>query len=105
MRLINRVAARVRLSAAAWLAMAAGAGSIGACAMLGEPRPMLLAAALTLAGVVCLAAEALEAGRFAYRAVEACAHELDLTPLGKPVRARRRAAHQIADAGSELAPE
>jgi hypothetical protein len=105
MRLINRVAARVRMSAAAWLAMAAGAASIGICAILGEPHATLLAAALTLAGVVCLGAEAFEAGRFAWRAVEAVARELELTPLGKPVRVNRRAPHQITEAGSKLAAE
>ena len=85
--------------------MAAGAASAGACAMLGEPKAMILAAALALAGVVCLAAQAFEVRRFAWRAVEASAHELDLTPLGKPVRARRRAATPIAESASELAPE
>jgi len=89
MKLINRVAARVRLSAAGKLALLAGVASTAACAMLGAPDATIAAAALTLAGTVCLVAETFEAGRFAYRAIEVCAQGLALTPLGAPARAAR----------------
>ena len=109
MRLINRVAARVRLSAASKTALLAGLASTVACAMLGEPRASIAAAALTLAGIICLAVQGLEAGRFAYRAVEACAEELGLTPLGAPAAAFRRATQRAGAsapaASSELLAE
>lgn len=103
-RLLNRVAARVRLSVAAWAAMLAGIASTAACAMLGKPAAVIVATALTAAGILCLLAELFEARRLAYRAVEACAREADLTPLGAPVRPLRGLSRPGAEARHTQAP-
>ncbi|MBF6568569.1 MAG: glycosyltransferase [Candidatus Binataceae bacterium] len=92
MRLINRIAGRIRLTLASKLALLTGIASTIVCAIYRDPHLMLVTAALTSAGMVCLIGEALEAGRFAYRAIETCAGELSLTPIGTPTRAARRAA-------------
>ena len=42
-------------------------------------------------------------GRLAYQAVEQCAHELNLIPLGKPTVAARRAA-ALAQPSAAAAP-
>ena len=48
--------------------------------------------ALTMASAMCAVSQAVESGRLAYQAVEQCAQELNLIPLGKPTAAARRAA-------------
>jgi hypothetical protein len=48
--------------------------------------------ALTLASALCALSQAVESGRLAYQAVEQCAQELNLSPLGTLTRAARRAA-------------
>jgi hypothetical protein len=45
--------------------------------------------AVTFATAMCAASEAIEKTRLAYRAIEQCATELGLTPLGAPTRASR----------------
>jgi len=44
-----------------------------------------------------------ESGRVAYQAVEQCAHELNLIPLGKPTAAARRAAAAAAPSATAVA--
>ncbi|HYL58815.1 MAG TPA: glycosyltransferase [Candidatus Acidoferrales bacterium] len=105
-KLKNHVLARIKLTRIAKLALAAGAISAAAVALAGFPELALGLGALTMAGAVCVAGEMVGAGRVAYRAVEACAAELNLTPLGKPVRkqagakvavdSRRRVGAQMA---------
>ena len=88
-RLRNCVEVRVRMSNLTRAALMAGAiGAVG-CAALGATAIAGVIAALTAAGGVCAARELIESGRFAYRAVEKCAQELDLAPLGKPTAAER----------------
>ncbi len=90
-KLKNHVLARVKLTRIARLALAAGAlGSVGV-AIAGLPELALGLGALTIAGAICVAAEMVEAGRIAYRAVEECATELSLAPLGRLVRQPSRA--------------
>ncbi len=74
------------------LVLAAGAISAAAVAAAGLPEIALGLGALTIAGTICAAGAMFEAERIAYRAVEECATELNLSPLGNPVRARSRVA-------------
>ena len=85
-KLKNHVLARIKLTRITKLALAAGAACAVAVAAAGFPELALGIGALTIAGAVCVVGEMVEAGRIAYRAVEECAAELNLTPLGKPVR-------------------
>ena len=85
-RVTNRVVARVRLTKLSHYAFGAGATLVAAAAFAGVPELALGLAALTIAGAVCLASAMIEAGNAAYRAVENCAAELNLMPMGKPVK-------------------
>jgi O-antigen biosynthesis protein len=85
-RVTNRVTARVRLSKLSHYALGAGATLVAAATLAGVPELALGIAALTIAGGVCLASTMIEAGGIAYRAIESCAAELNLMPMGKPVR-------------------
>jgi hypothetical protein len=91
-RLKNHVAVRVRLSRLSLVGLAITAGATVACGALGLSVMTAALAALTMASVMCAVSQAVESGRFAYQAVEQCAHELNLIPLGKPTAAARRAA-------------
>jgi glycosyltransferase involved in cell wall biosynthesis len=86
-RITNHVVARVRLSKLSHYALGAGACLVAAAAFAGVPEVALGIAALTIAGSVCLASAMFEAGAAAYRAIENCAAELNLMPMGQPVRA------------------
>ena len=91
-RLKNHVAVRVRLSRLSLMGLAITAGATVACGALGLSVMTAALAALSMASVMCAVSQAVESGRFAYQAVEQCAHELNLIPLGKPTAAARRAA-------------
>ena len=92
MKLKNIVVARIKTTRMTKLALAAGAVSAAAVTLAGLPEIALGLGALTIAGAICAAGAMFEAGRIAYRAIEECATELNLSPLGTPVRARSRAA-------------
>ena len=77
-----------RLSA---LALATGATSALATAALSIPILALGLSGLTLVFGACVIAAMAESGRLAYRAVEECASELNLFPLGTLVKPRRAA--------------
>jgi glycosyltransferase involved in cell wall biosynthesis len=85
-RIKTLVEARIRPTRITIVALAAGAICAGAVAILSLPEIALALGALTIAGGIFALAEMVEAGRIAYRAVEECATELNLTPLGTPVR-------------------
>jgi glycosyltransferase involved in cell wall biosynthesis len=91
-RLKNQVLARVRLSRLSQIGLAAGLGGAGAAAVLGLPGLTLGLGALTLGAAACAMVQMVGAGRVVYRAVEQCAAELNLAPLGKPTRGFARAA-------------
>ncbi|MGH7931588.1 MAG: glycosyltransferase, partial [Candidatus Binataceae bacterium] len=91
-RLKNHVAARIRLSQVSRIGLAAGAACTLGAAVAGLGTVVLAAGAVTIVGAVLAVSEALEAGRLAYRAVEECASELKLIPLGQPTAVIRRAA-------------
>jgi hypothetical protein len=91
-RLKNHVAVRVRLSRLSLAGLAITAGATVACGALGLSVMTAALAALTMASAMCAVSQAVESGRFAYQAIEQCAHELNLIPLGKPTAAARRAA-------------
>jgi hypothetical protein len=80
------VLARVKLTRIAKLALAAGVLASAGVALAGLPELALCLGSLTVAGAICLGAEMLRSGQIAYRAVEECATELNLTPLGKLIR-------------------
>ncbi len=85
-RITNRVVARVRLTRLSHYALGAGTALAAIAMRAGTPEIGLGLLALTIAAGVCLAGAMVEAGAVAYRAVENCAAELNLTPIGKPVR-------------------
>jgi O-antigen biosynthesis protein len=91
-RLKNHVAVRVRLSWLTLVGLATAAGATVLCAAMGLSLMAAVLTALTMASAMCAVSQAVESGRLAYQAVEQCAEELNLIPLGKPTRAARRAA-------------
>src|SRR6202035_3867471 len=90
-KLKNHVAARIRMSRLSALALAIGATSAIATAALSIPILALGLSGLTLVFGACVMAAMAESGRLAYRAVEECASELNLFPLGTLVKPRRAA--------------
>jgi O-antigen biosynthesis protein len=82
----NHVLARVKLTRISKLALGAGTLAIAGVAIAGLPELALCLGALTVAGAICLGAEMVRSGQIAYRAVEECATELNLCPLGKLLR-------------------
>jgi glycosyltransferase involved in cell wall biosynthesis len=105
MRLRNLVLTRVRLGAPSRIALAAGVTGAVAALALGLPAFALGLAAVTMAGAVLAANEMVEAGRLAYRAIEQCAQELALAPLGKAASPRRsRIRGAVAPATGTYAP-
>src|SRR3989304_5777842 len=84
--------ARIRLSHLTKGLLLGGALGAATGAVCGLSTVGLLVAGLTLVAAAFALSEAVEAGRMAYHAVEECASELNLTPLGTPTTAARRAA-------------
>ncbi|HVB78774.1 MAG TPA: glycosyltransferase [Candidatus Binataceae bacterium] len=101
-RLKNHVAVRVRLSRLSHAGLAIAASATVLCAAMGLSVMAAVLTALTMASAMCAVSQAVESGRLAYHAVEQCAQELNLIPLGKPTAAARRAA---ASARPSAAPE
>ena len=99
MKLKNHIVARARLSRKSRIGLAAGLIGAGAAAFAVLPGFSLAILALTLAAGACAALALVRAGRYAYRAIEEAAAEINLIPLGTPTRAARlaeRAASQSA---------
>ena len=89
-KLKNHVAAHVRMSRLSAIALAIGATSAIATTVLSMHMLSVGLSGLTLVFGACVMAAMAESGRLAYRAVEECAAELNLFPLGaliKPTRA------------------
>ena len=95
-KLKNHVVARVRLSRKSRVGLAAGLIGAGAAAFAVLPGFSLAILALTMAGGACAALALARAGRYAYRAVEEAAGEINLVPLGTPTRAARRITAAVA---------
>jgi len=102
-RLKNHVAVRIRLSRLTLMGLALAAGATMLCAAMGLSVMAAVLTALTMASAMCAVSQAVESGRLAYQAVEQCAHELNLIPLGTPTAAARRAA--AAEAAVSVAAE
>jgi len=94
-RLKNHVASRIRLTRLSKIGLAGGAIAALVSTALSMPVLAFGFSGLTLAFAACVIAAMIESGRLAYRAVEECASELNLIPLGKPV-APSRAAEKVA---------
>jgi O-antigen biosynthesis protein len=103
-RITNRVVARVRLTRLAHYALGAGVTLAAAAMLAGAPEVGLGLLALTIAGGVCLAGAMVEAGAVAYRAIENCAAELNLMPIGKPVRDTQAAPQAVPAPKPAVAP-
>jgi hypothetical protein len=86
LELKTNVAARLRLSLAACLGLGASVAAVAGSFLLGRS----FAAMVLCMGAVCTAIIALgglsEGASLAYYAVERCAYELGMVPLGKPAR-------------------
>ncbi len=96
-RLKNHVLARVRLSAMTSLPLIAMAIATCATAWWGLPTLALALCELTMVGAAFALSELIESARLAHSAIEQCAAELELIPLGKPTAAARRAAAAAAE--------
>ncbi|MGH7782214.1 MAG: glycosyltransferase [Candidatus Binataceae bacterium] len=97
-RLKNHVAARVRLSRQSRIGLAAGLFGAGAAAFALLPGLSLAILALTVAGGACAALALVNAGRYAFSAIEEAGAEINLIPLGTPTRAARAAAQAASQA-------
>ena len=84
MKIKSHVVARLRMSALGRYGLAGALLATVAALAMGFPEVAFALGALTIAGAVCIASEMVEAGGVVYQAVEACAAELNLIPLGKP---------------------
>ena len=87
-KLKNHVAARIRMSRLSAIALASGTLASAATAALSIPMLAAGLAGLTVVLAVGVLAAMAESGRLAYRAVEECAAELNLFPLGKLIKPR-----------------
>jgi hypothetical protein len=85
-KLKNHALARVRLSWTATLGLAAAWSTTVAAGALGLPLAAAAAAAGSVVATAFVLIQALDAGRWAYRAIEQAAADLELVTLGKPVR-------------------
>jgi glycosyltransferase involved in cell wall biosynthesis len=103
-RLKNHVAVRVRMSRLTLVGLSLGVGATALCAAMGLSLMAAVLTALTMAGVMCAVSQAIESGKLAYQAVERCAHELNLIPLGQPTAAARRAAATAAAPNAAAQP-
>jgi hypothetical protein len=81
-RLKNHLAARLRLTRAARTVLAAMTVSALAAEAMGLEDVAFVLGAIAIGVSVCALSEGLEGARMAYRAIEQCASELGLIPLG-----------------------
>lgn len=102
-RLKNHVAARVRMSNLSRVTLAAGAAASAATAVMSIPILAAGFGGLTLVFGACVVAAMVESGRLAYRAVEECAAELNLIPLGVALKPARSALQTVAAAAAKAA--
>jgi len=89
-RLKNHVVARVRLTMLSKIGLMTGAMVTVGCAALRLPLPAAATTAATVVGAAYVMMQTMAAARWAYRAIEQGAAELELVPLGKPTRQWRR---------------
>ncbi len=87
-KLKNHVAAHIRMSRLSATALAVGATSAIVTTALSMHLLSIGLSGLTLVFAVCVMAAMAESGRLAYRAVEECAAELNLLPLGALIKPR-----------------
>ena len=92
MKLRTLVLMRVRMSRLSLLAIAAGSIGTAAAALLGMDKTAIITGMLTLAAGAIAVSEASDALKRTYRAVEQCALELELIPLGAKTRTAAREA-------------
>ncbi|MGH7949657.1 MAG: glycosyltransferase, partial [Candidatus Binataceae bacterium] len=89
-RIKNHVIARVRLTMLSKMSVMTGAMATVGCAAMRLPLPAAATTAATVVGAAYVLMQMLAAARWAYRATEQGAAELELVPLGKPTRHWRR---------------
>ena len=102
-KLKNHIVARVRLSRQSRIGLAAGLFGAGAAAFAVLPGFSLAILALTMAAGACAALALARAGRYAYRAIEEAAAEINLVPLGAPARAAQSASGAPRPAAAAVA--
>ncbi len=100
-KLKNHVAAGVRMSDFSRAVLAMGVIAALGAAALSVPMLAVGLAALTAMFGACVAAAMAQSGRLAWRAIEECAAELDLIPLGTPVSPARVAPERTAAVASK----
>jgi glycosyltransferase involved in cell wall biosynthesis len=102
-KLKNHVAAHIRMSRLSAMALAIGATSAIVTAVLSIPILAIGLSGLTLVLGACVMAAMAESGRLAYRAVEECAAELNLFPLGALIKPRSAIGTATANAATKVA--
>ena len=104
-KLRNHIVARVRLSRQSRIGLGAGLSGAGAAVFAVLPGFSVAILAITAACAASAAALALfNAGRYAYRATEEAAAEINLAPLGAPTRAATRALRAATNAAPIAEP-
>jgi O-antigen biosynthesis protein len=100
------IQAQVGFSLLSKIAFAVGLFGAGAAALtLGTPSIDLTLGGLLLVIAALATSEAIDSGRTAYWAIEQCAAELGLIPLGVPAAPARHPEGSRTPAAAELAPE
>jgi len=100
-KLKNHVAAHIRMSRLSAIALAVGASSATVTTELSMHLLSVGLSGLTLVFAVCVMAAMAESGRLAYRAVEECASELNLFPLGTLIKPRAALGTATANAATK----
>jgi glycosyltransferase involved in cell wall biosynthesis len=100
-KLKNHVAAHIRMSRLSATALAIGATSAIATAAFSLTILAIGLTGLTMVLGICVLAAMAESGRLAYRAVEECAAELNLFPLGTLIKPRTALGTATANAATK----
>src|SRR5262249_39024331 len=93
----THIVGRVRQSRASLFGLVALTLGAGISAALGWSSAFFSLVLLTTAMTLLEAVAMVRAGRFFYRTIEACAAQLELTPLGTPVRSAGRVQANCAE--------
>jgi hypothetical protein len=97
--------ALVRFSPLSRIMLAASAAAAGAAIFLGSSAVVLTLVGLAVVCASLAASEGIESGRLAYWAIEQCAGELGVIPLGKPIAAAPEPATVPRPTATELIAE
>jgi len=99
------VQAQVRFSRLSRIMLALSVAAAAAAIVLGSPSIILTLGGLAVVCAALAVSEGIESGLLAYWAIEQCAGELGVIPLGKPIAAAPERATAPGTAATEMAAE